>query len=771
MGKTLLIAEKPDQARSFYLPLLEKLSGEKLEKRHGYFESKSYCLTWFFGHLLEMLNPDEYEERYKQWKLEDLPIIPKVMKYRYKNGTKEQGQIIAKLCQECSEIICGTDPDREGQGIFDTFIRFNKINKPMRRLWATSLTEKDLIKSWGKIQGIEKYKNLSTARELRSDSDWLVGMNASRAYSIIWKANLPIGRVLTSTLAIIVKRDMEVESYKEIFYYQLQGKWNGIEFTYFDETGSKFESRGELEKVLSEMKGKPFTLSGLKSEEKMENPPKTFSLPDLQKEANVKLGFSLGKTLETAQALYEKKITTYPRTDSPFLPTSDLHEYQELVRKVATDAELPLLRIAETQPACVKDTDSPHTALIVTGEIAPMNDDEKKLYELIRSRFVCAFMTPRSYKQYDFEIDDGTGKRFKATVRQDKNSGFRNLYIVPEKEDGVQEVKISIDEKNLQNSKQELTNISISESKKAKPKYYTPATLITAMQTCGRTLENEEAKKILAEKKGIGTPATQALYPEQLKKYEYIMEQKGAFISTGKGRKLISEIAPDLKTPEMTAEWELKLELVEKGNLTEEAYRREFYDYILNIVLNAKKRIGKIDFAAGDKTTLSCPGCKKGIVKKQWGYVCEAGCGFSVGHEIAKKTISDNLIETLISDGETPIIKGFKSAKTGNSFDAKLVIKEEGGKKKVTFEFESIECPKCGKPVRIFEKGAGCTDRDKCGFVIWREISQKKLSDEHLKMLINKKKTRLLKGFKTKEGKEFEAELVLDKEYKVRFSK
>ena len=388
MGKTILIAEKPDQARSFYLPLLEKISGERFEKS-GYFESKSFFLTWFFGHLLEQLKPDEYNEKYKEWKIEDLPIIPDKMVYKYKgSGQKKQGQLILELCQKSDEIICGTDPDREGQGIYDTFARYYKLSKPTRRLWATSLTEKDLLKAWSNMKDMKEYHLLSIARELRADSDWLVGMNASRAYSIIGNGNLPIGRVLTATLALIVKRDLEVENYKESFYYQLKGKWGGVYFTYFDDNGTKFEDRVVLENVKRECEQKAFSLTKFKSEEKIENPPKTFNLPDLQKEANKKFGFSLSKTLEIAQSLYEKKMTTYPRTDSPYLPESDLAEYHELVRRIATSEEKQFIRPAGEKPACVKDTESPHTALVVTGEKASMSQDESKLYELIRSSIV-----------------------------------------------------------------------------------------------------------------------------------------------------------------------------------------------------------------------------------------------------------------------------------------------------------------------------------------------------------------------------------------------
>ena len=204
------------------------------------------------------------------------------MVYKFKGADqKEQGQNILALCNQSDEIICGTDPDREGQGIFDTFAQYYKIQKPTKRLWATSLTEKDLLKSWNKMKKMEEYKNLSVARELRAVSDWLVGMNATRAYSIIAKTSLPIGRVLTSTLALIVQRDLEVENYKETFFYQLKGSWNGIEFRYFDDGGNKIDFRELLDTIRKECEGRLFSLNGFKAEKKTktENPPKTFNLP------------------------------------------------------------------------------------------------------------------------------------------------------------------------------------------------------------------------------------------------------------------------------------------------------------------------------------------------------------------------------------------------------------------------------------------------------------------------------------------------------------
>lgn len=768
MGKRILIAEKPDQAKDFYLPLLEKVSGEKLEKKSNYYESKSFILTWFFGHLLEQLKPDEYDEKYKKWEMSDLPIIPEKMMYKYKgDGHKNQGQTIYSLCQKCDEIICGTDPDREGQGIFDTFVKYHKLHKPVLRLWSKSLTDKDLLKAWNSMKEIKYYEKLSAARDLRADSDWLVGMNASRAYSIIANGSLPVGRVLTATLSLIVKRDFEVENYKESFYYQLKGNWNDIVFTYYDESTCKFEDKAILGRIFEKCEKAIFSLSSFKKESKVENPPKPFNLPDLQKEANRRFKFSLSKTLELAQSLYEKKVTTYPRTDSCYLPESDLSEYHELVRRMANDDEKSLLKAEGEKPVCVKNTESPHTALIVTGETASLTDDEKKLYELIRSRFVCAFMIPRNYDQYDLEISNEDADKFKAVIREEINPGFRKLYKEEDPDQNVQEVQIKIDEDQLKNRKETIKELKITETKKSKPKYYTPETLVTAMENCGKHLENTDAKKILSEIKGIGTPATQALYPNQLEKYEYIVEQKGYYISTCKGRKLIEIISPDLKTPELTADWELKLRLVENGALAPDTYRRELYEYIHQIVDTAKSLVGRIDLAAGEKTDLKCPQCRSNIFKKAWGYSCTKECGFAVKTKIADKNVPDIEIEKLIATGESGVIKGFKNSK-GGTFDAKLIIKDEDGKKKVSFEFENIECPKCNKgSIIIFDWGAACNER--CGFKVSREIAHKKLTDKLLKTLITKKSTGIINNFKSKQDKDFDARLILDNDFNVKF--
>jgi DNA topoisomerase-3 len=293
------------------------------------------------------------------------------------------------------------------------------------------------------------------------------------------------------------------------------------------------------------------------------------------------------------------------------------------------------------------------------------------------------------------------------------------------------------------------------------------------MENCGRKLEREEDRKIMAEKEhpGIGTPATQAPTIQGLFDYEYVMQEKNKIISTPKGRKLIEIISPDLKTPALTATWELKLKKIQEREMSVPQYREELHAYVSKIIDESKKLVGKIDFRAGDKTEFSCPACGRTIMKKAWGYSCESKeCGFSVSLKIADKTLSEKQIEGLLKDGETSLIKGFKGSK--GPFDAKLVIRDrkEGGKE-VGFEFETIPCPKCKTgTIRIFEWGAACSDREKCGFKVFREMAHKKLTDSLLKKLVLYGKTQTINGFKNKEGREFNAQVILDKSFKAVFT-
>lgn len=773
--KTLLIAEKPDVARNNYLSLLIKISGEKFSQKNGFYESSSYYLTWFIGHLLESLMPDEYCQKYKIWQIDDLPIIPDKIESKIKNDREEQAQTILTLSKNSDFIICGTDADREGQRIFSSFVNHFKINLPTKRLWPSSYADDDLLCLWKKMKDWKEWDGWTQSAEMRNETDWLIGINATRAYSVICKSKLPIGRVLTATLALVVERDYQVENYKESFYYMIRGIWENIRFTYFEGKEKKFDDEMYCRKKIEEMNLKEFTLSDYNKENKKENPPRPYSQPDLQIDADKKFGFSAIKTLEISQSLYEKKLITYPRTDSNNLPKSDFPKYLALIRNTASEEEKKFLLPENEIPDFIIDKEEPHSAIVITNQVSSnLSPDEEKTYKLVRDRLILSFMKPALYIQYDLEIKDEKENFLKARIRQDTFDGFKTFFKTEDKveEEDNEVQKITIDESKLP-LKSLLRDVQFDKIKRAKPQYYTNGTLLKAMKNCGRKLEREEDRKIMAEKEhpGIGTPATQAPTIQQLFDYEYVKQDKSKIISTSKGRKLIEIVSRDLKTPALTATWELKLKKIQEIEMSPVQYRKELNDYVTKIIEDAKMLQGKIDFKSGEKTEFLCPSCGKRIVKYQWGYVCEdKECGFCVSNTIAKKTITDKQIETLLKDGTTSIIKGFKGSK-GN-FDAKLIIRDsKEGAKEVGFEFETITCPKCRNGIiRIFDWGAGCSNRDKCDFRVFREIAHKRLPDSVIKDLVMYGKTHTINGFKNKVGKEFSAQLELDDSFKAVFT-
>ena len=583
-NKILVIAEKPSLLREI-VKMLEAKKSIKFQCHRDYYESDNYLLSSFFGHLLELLLPDGYG--YKEWKSEDLPIIPYPFKFKYKNDTEQRGKLLAKLAERCSLIINASDPDREGEGIFRTWYNYENIRKPVQRLWANSLALEDLYKSFNNVQPSQKYDSLYDAQKSRQEADWLIGMNGSRAYSIASKSKLSIGRVQTATLNLIVSRDYEVENYKESFYYTLTGDWYSIPFTYFNETGTKFENDIHLKTVKIESENTSFHLKNFEEKRKVQNPPLPFSLHDLQKSANDKFGYSLDKTLDLAQKLYEKKLLTYPRTDSPYLPPADINKYYSIISKLS-DSDISDLLIKGNAVPCLKNTDSAHTAIIPTGQLpAELTADELNVFNLVVNRFITSFLKPRRYIQYSIIITNDKHE-FKSTVNKTTDPGFTKIINNEENEDsnndsGEKEITVSLSIELLSKDKN-LQNLGINKTKRSKPKYYTPGTLVIAMMNIGRKLENKELKEILSEVHGIGTEATRDKFPLELEKRGYI-EKSGKYLkSTLKGRQLISWVKPELKSPELTAEWELKLKKMEKGQYSVSVFRSEIIEFTKIIV-------------------------------------------------------------------------------------------------------------------------------------------------------------------------------------------
>lgn len=772
MLKTLIIAEKPKVAKAI-MEMLQSRHNESFRSCGDYYESSRFVVSSFFGHLLELFMPDDYG--YKEWKAEDLPIIPDKFLFKYKGDCAKRGKLLAKLAKESSLIVNATDGDREGEGIFRSWYEFEKITTPFKRIWPTALPVEDLAKAWAKMEASSKYDLLGEAQKLRQMADWLIGMNGSRAYSIAADDRISIGRVQTATLALIVKRDSEVENHKESFFYTLNGVWKNLPFTYFDDSGTKFEDKDLVSKVKSESIGKQFSLQSFKDENKTQNAPLPFSLHDLQKVANQQLGFTLDRTLSLAQSLYEKSLTTYPRTSSPYLPPSDIDNYYKIIDTFSNADEKALL-IEKGKPVqCLKATDASHTAIIPTGTKPDdsLTADEEKLFNLIIDRFILSFCKPRLYIQYSTIISNGTHS-FRSIVCKTTDYGFTRLL---KKEEGiVKDKKGTADAEETENEETEIiwelssaklsgealiTDLTIHEKRRATPKYYTPATLLTAMINVGRTVENKEFKEILSEVEGLGTEATRDKFPLELENKGYIATSGKYLISTVKGRHLIAWVKPELKTPELTARWEKKLRDVEKGKFDPGVFRNELISFTREIVvLNESARNTFV--TSVNEAKRKCPKCGGPLKENNAGFFCSETCGFSLWKIVSDKKISAKDIDSLFESGKTGLIEGFTKKDKSGKFAARLML--DATDYKVKFVFESVSeyaCPVCGKAMKSMNANVKC---ESCGFTVWLSVSEKKLSENQVKQLLQNGKTGVIKGFIARSnGKPFDAALVVDK--------
>jgi DNA topoisomerase-3 len=818
--KTLIVAEKPNQAKDFYVKMVERnVPGEKFEMRQGYLESEHYYITWCIGHLLGIPLPDELDERYaeKGAGFKHLPIALNIDRVPYKftdAGREAQAHVVMTLAYQSHTVVCATDPDREGQGIFSSLFDYYKIKRPrMLRLWAPSLTDDDLDKYWARMEDLSKYDGLRSAWRMRDVADWLVGMNGSRAAgAVVGIDRLAVGRVKTALLKIIVDRDKEVEDYKESFYFRLRGKWLGISFLYCQDNETEFETEAELQPIEKMLRGKKFRLSEFKEVEGVKHPPRPFSLPDLQKEANKKLKFSLQKTLDVLQDLYEAKLVTYPRTDSPYLPESDLAKYHSLVRRVATEEQKRFLVGDDVKPSCVKDTESAHTAIVITG-VTPgtLDEDHRALYELIKDRFVVSFMRSNTYWQYSLGIkedggDSGSGKEwtdpifFRASVKVHKDRGYLDCGrgVGEDEEDdeddgrgrgnGQEEVMSErLDEGLFRGLSEALTGVDMPRMKRPKPKYYTPATLVTAMQRCGKNIVNPKYKKILTETRGIGTPATQSGFPEELKKSGLIEERNGHYCSTATGRKLVDLVPFKLKSPELSAEWELQLRLVESGDMSEDEFYRGLVAFVGEFVDEMRSREGKeVLPPRGRATGLKCPKCGGGIIDKGTTYVCEnrrsvkdtsgkwtdSGCEVWWFKKFGGKddAITVSVLGRLLAGKEVKI-KGFVN-KAGTKYEGMVVM---NGENKIVMvgaaagpaavKKTTLECPFCGGGMVDFGRGYGCSDGD-CGFKVFNN-GNANITEAVLQEVFRDGVTaKEVEGHVRKSGSVYSARLVLNRELK-----
>jgi DNA topoisomerase-3 len=711
----VIITEKPSVAREIADIL-------KINNKHdGYLCNQEYALTWAYGHLIELCPPEEYG--WKEWTKENLPMLPDDFKIQpaqrwdvYKKqfvkdrGIQKQLSVIDDLFSQCSEIIVATDAGREGELIFRLIYQYLHCTKPFRRLWISSLTKTAIEQGFRELKNGSSYDNLYESARCRSEADWLVGMNASRALTIgaAFLSRFSLGRVQTPTLAILCNRYNENKKFiADPFYnFRITMVKNGQQFT---ATSQNYMNKEKAVHGFSGVKkAEKALVISVEKKDQTENPPLLYDLTTLQRDANKYYEFSADDTLKLAQSLYEKKFITYPRTGSSYLSEDIFEKIPTLLEVAEKDttygrlaAELRNKTLGKRSVNGDKVTD--HHALLITENLSfNLGEKENAIYQLILSRMIEAFSAP-CFKELTTIKLDCSGELFKASGSSIKNWGWRTVKRIAkisevEENDSEEETQILpelIPHETIQKTGAEL----ISKMTRPKP-LHTEGSLLLAMETCGKDIEEETAKEALKEC-GLGTPATRAGIIETLIKRSYIERQKKYLLPTPKGLAVYSLLKDKtIASPELTGEWENRLEQISRGKQDHESFMNDIINYTRLITADIMKIGGSLQSADLSKTNLAgiqCPKCRKGeLHNAEKNYYCSnypkkdakgvpgTGCTYIIWTEIAGKKITENTVRQIAEKGKSSLVKGFKS-KAGKRFDAFLVLKDDW---QIGFEFE-----------------------------------------------------------------------------------
>lgn len=681
----LCIAEKPSVARD-----IAEVIGAK-QRNDGYYEGNGYWVTWTFGHLCTLKEPHDYNEKWKFWRLEDLPMIPEKfgIKLIDDQGVKRQFSVIEKLVGMCEEVINCGDAGQEGELIQQWVLAKAKCKVPIKRLWISSLTEEAIREGFQSLKNGDQYKNLYAAGSARAIGDWLLGMNATRLFTKKFgqgKATLSIGRVQTPTLAMIVGRHKEIEAFRTEEYWELKTIYRETEFSAVID---RMRSEERAQKGVDYLKEHLFEITSFEQKEGKEGNPRLFDLTSLQVESNKKFGHSAEETLKYIQSLYEKKLVTYPRVDTTYL-SEDLHPkipniikgltYYQRFTEPLMNKPIPKLKSVFDDK---KVTD--HHAIIPTGiQPSGLSTPENQIYDMIVRRFIAAF-----YPECKISTTTVLGKvgqiDFKATGKQIIEPGWRVVWEETKDSDA--------DDKKPAAEKAEQTMPVFTEGesgpheprlhhgKTSPPKPYTEATLLRAMETAGKQVEDEEIRDMMKEN-GIGRPATRANIIETLFKRKYIEKKRKNLMATPTGVGLIDTIQNELlKSAELTGQWERKLRLIEKGEYDLEQFKQEltlmvrtltdeviFSQAPLRIQLHSDAPVAvekpKRERKPAEKvslSTLDCPKCKQHkLIEGRTGVGCSnyKVCGFLVPFEMLGKKLTEKQLIDLIQKGKTAKMKG-----------------------------------------------------------------------------------------------------------------
>ena len=841
MAKSLIITEKPSVAQEFARIL--GVSG----RNDGYIENDKYVITWCVGHLVEMVYPEEYDEKYKRWRLEDLPFLPEEYKYNVIPNVSKQYDTVHRMLfrEDIETVYWAGDAGKEGQTIEENIRRFGGVRPGMKelRVWIDSQTEEEILRGIREAKPMAEYDNLAKSGIMRTIEDYAMGINFSRAMSVKYGKLLndaaatksytaiAVGRVMTCVLGMVVIREREIRNFAETPFYRVVGgflpegaeteetvtaEWKAVNGSKYFESPllykeNGFKKRESAENLIGELDGKQAVVKSLERGTSRKKAPLLFNLAELQAECSKRYKISPDETLQVAQDLYEKKLTTYPRTDARVLSTAVAKEigknlnrlktyeptktYTECILKEGTYRNIA--RTQYTDDSKITD----HYAIIPTGqltELGSLSDLQRRVYDLVVRRFLSIFYPAAEYETIKLVVQVGAEQLF-ASAKVLKNPGFLEIMGRPGNDENKEEESAGLLKLAGQLKTGDPLKVDayeIKEGKTAPPKRYTSGSMVLAMENAGQLIEEEELREQI-KGSGIGTSATRAEIIRKLVRIGYLnLNKKTQVLSPEAIGEMVFEVVsmtvPALLNPKMTASWEKGLDGITRGTVIMEDYRSKLEDFIRketvsmiehdltgNLATRIHPFVGKggRGLATKKKIEAVCPVCGGEMETTPFGYGCSnykkdgSGCKFSIG-TIAGRDLAEEEVVELLTKGHTEVLSGFIS-KSRKRFSVALVLeKDEEGKASVNFDFsknepeilEGVKCPVCGSDMEITSFGYSCVkhreDPESCYFYIGK-IAGKSLSVDDLTDLLQKGETEVLKGFTAKNKKKFSAALLL----------
>lgn len=646
--KSLVLAEKPSVAREIARVLGCHTKGK------GYIEGPKYVVTWALGHLVTLAEPEDYDKKYKTWRLEDLPMLPEHMKLKVIKQTSNQFNVIKNLMKraDLSDLVIATDAGREGELVARWIMEEARWKKPFKRLWISSQTDSAIKEGFAALKPGASYNNLYDSAVCRAQADWLIGLNVTRALTTKYNAQLNAGRVQTPTLAIIVERENEIKGFVPKNYWTVRADFGDYFGDWRDsaQQGRIFDE-AKAEAIKAKVRGSQGQVTDLKVENKSEPAPLAYDLTELQRDANRKYGFSAQKTLSTLQGLYERhKLVTYPRTDSRHLTTDMVPTLPGRLKSIAVGEYSALVRPVLAKPLNVtkrlvdnsKVTD--HHAIIPTDQfvqLSALDPDERKLYDLIVRRFIAVLYPPFQYERITL-VTTAAGEKFYCRGKVVKEQGWKAVYgRSPDQES--EEKEDALPEQVLQSQKKgdikKVKDCKVIKAQTKPPARYNEATLLSAMESPGKFVDNEELREALKQG-GLGTPATRAEIIEKLINTDYVERRGKELVPTLKGVQLINLVSSDLRSPELTAKWEQRLAEIARGRSTKGQFIAGIREYTVKMVKEVV--ISQMKFVPDNISRTKCPDCGQYLMaikgKKGKMLVCpDRECGY---REAAEKQLS-----------------------------------------------------------------------------------------------------------------------------------